>query len=59
MTDAPPGVVVLYGRFLEYQKRRREVADPLIARDLSQALDATRNSEAAARPQPLTGADTS
>ena len=33
----PPGVVVLYARFLEYQNRRREIAAPLTARDLPQA----------------------
>jgi hypothetical protein len=59
VTDAPLGVVVLYGRFLEYQNRRREIADPLTARDLPPAPDATRSPEAAAPPQPLTGADTS
>ena len=59
MTDAPPGVVVLYARFLEYQNRRREVATSITARDLPQALDATSGPEAAAPAQPLTGADTS
>ena len=58
MTDAPPGVVVLYARFLEYQNRRREVATSITARDLPQALDATSGPEAAAPAQPLTGADT-
>ena len=58
MTDAPPGVVVLYARFLEYQNRRREVAASLTARDLPQALDATSGPEAAAPAHPLTGADT-
>ena len=59
MTDAPPGVVVLYARFLEYQNRRREIAASLTARNLPQALDATGGPEAIAPPQPLTGADTS
>jgi hypothetical protein len=59
VTDAPPGVVVLYARFLEYQNRRREIAAPLTARDLPQALDATSGPEAAAPRPPLTGADTS
>ena len=58
MTDSPPGVVVLYARFLEYQNRRREIAAPVTARDLPQALDATSGPEAAAPAQPLTGADT-
>jgi len=58
VTDALP-VVVLYARFLEYQNRRREIAASLTARDLPQALDATRGPEAATPPQPLTGADTS
>lgn len=59
MTEVPPGVVVLYARFLEYQNRRREVAAPLTARDLPQAPDATSGPEDATPPQPLTGADTS
>jgi len=59
VTDAPPGVVVLYARFLEYQNRRREIAASLTARDLPQALDATSGPEAAVPPQPLIGADTS
>jgi hypothetical protein len=59
VTDAPPGVVVLYARFLEYQKRRNEIAASLTARDLPPALDATSGPEAAAPPQPLIGADTS
>jgi hypothetical protein len=59
VTEVPPGVVVLYARFLEYQNRRREIAAPLTARDLPQALDATSGPEAATPPQPLTGADTS
>jgi len=59
VTDAPPGVVVLYARFLEYQNRRREIAASPTARDLPQALGATSGPEAAAPPQPLTGADTS
>jgi len=59
VTDAPPGVVVLYDRFLEYQNRRREVAASLTARDLPQALDATSGPEPAAPRPPLTGADTS
>jgi hypothetical protein len=59
VTDAPAGVVVRYARFLEYQNRRREIAASLTARDLPQALDATSGPEAAAPPQPLTGADTS
>jgi hypothetical protein len=59
VTDAPPGVVVLYARFLEYQNRRREIAASLTVRDLPQALDATSGPEAARPPQPLTGADTS
>ena len=58
MTEVPPGVVVLYARFLEYQNRRREVAASLTARDLPQALDATSGPEAAAPAHPLTGADT-
>ena len=59
MTEVPPGVVVLYARFLEYQNRRREIAAPVTARDLPQALDATGGPEAAAPRPPLTGADTS
>ena len=59
MTEVPPGVVVLYARFLEYQTRRREIAASLTARDLPQALDVTSGPEAAAPRQPLTGADTS
>jgi hypothetical protein len=59
VTDVPPGIVVPYARFLEYQNRRREIAAPLTARDLPQALDATSGPEAAAPRPPLTGADTS
>jgi hypothetical protein len=58
VTDVPPGVVVPYARFLEYQNRRREVAAPLTAHDRPQAPDATGGPEGAAPPQPLTGADT-
>jgi hypothetical protein len=59
VTEVPPGVVVLYARFLEYQNRRREVAVPPTARDLPQAPDATSGPVDATPPQPLTGADTS
>ena len=59
MTEVPPGVVVLYARFLEYQNRRREIAAPLTARIFRQAPDATSGTEAATPPQPLTGADAS